>query len=132
MRLNLRDRPRLLEHLVRQGFLCFDGSCNSLEEALLDAFRWVQTSLLPKVIDDVLKGFLGAVCRHRKLGGVDVSSVHGELDEAFLDAVLRFQVVDILADLKAIVLLIHGTITNGHIVRFYLDVTIVFESLDLS
>ena len=84
------------------------------------------------MIDYVLEGFLGAVCRHRKLSGVDVSSVHGELDEAFLDAVLRFKVVDILANLKAIVLLIHGIITNGHIVRFYLDVTIVFESLDLS
>lgn len=132
VRLNLRDRPHLLDHLVRQGLLCFDGSCDCLEEALLDAFRWVQTSLLSKVIDDVLEGFLGAVCRHRKLSGVDVSSVHGELDEAFLDAVLSFQVVDILAYLKAIVLLIHGIITNGHIVRFYLDVTIVFESLDLS
>ena len=41
VRLNLRDRPHLLDHLVRQGLLCFDGSCDCLEEALLDAFRWV-------------------------------------------------------------------------------------------
>ena len=119
-------------HLARQGILCFDGSCDCLEEALFDALRWVQTSLLPKVIDDVLEGFFGAICRHRKLGGVDVGSVVGEFDEAFLDAVLHFQVVDILANLKAIVSLIHCIIPNGHIARVYLDVAIVFESLDLS
>ena len=131
MCLNLCHRPQFLYQAVCKGFLLFNSPWDDLEETLLDRVGRVQSFLLPKVIYDALEGFVWAICCHGQLGRINVRCRLWKVYQTFLYAVFCFQISDVFANLKSIVV-IHGSIIAGHINHFYLDVTVIFQSFDLS